>query len=168
MNKSQKKAALFSLFNQFEYYKSLSEQTNFIAYEKLISSVLFHSQLGYESQAYNNFTRNFKSYIDHKFNIIFDDFVLAYEICPLYDLDKIVPCVISKEQSQVNSIKMTISLFKDENRFLTNLNKILWDLLKSNHCVEIYKGLILYLAPQSRLPKVAFSSDYVSLINKEN
>ena len=63
---------IFDVFSEFESAKSNS---NFVSYDKFMSSILLKNNIGFSSAIYEKFDGDFKKALENKYNILFENFI---------------------------------------------------------------------------------------------
>ena len=131
---------IFDVFSEFESAKSNS---NFVSYDKFMSSILLKNNIGFSSAIYEKFDSDFKKALENKYNILFENFIITFNVNLKYSSDILVPMITNLEPSNNETIN-----FKDLNfssaytNFIKVLNSDIRKILSLDKYLEIYPNII--------------------------
>ncbi|WP_027334140.1 MSC_0623 family F1-like ATPase-associated protein [Mycoplasma elephantis] len=156
--KKKENNAKYNFYSDYENYITLD---NFISYDKLLATSLFKSKVNFESDIYEKFKKNIDLAIYKKWNLVFKDFVISFNIDPKYGNNTLVPVLIKNEQTNSEAINFIPEKENDGyNSFLEILNNELSFLLNNMYIVELIPGLIVFISKNTKNKKVLFSEKF--------
>ncbi|UUD37032.1 Protein of uncharacterised function (DUF2714) [Mycoplasmopsis californica] len=148
-------------FNFFNLYEEAIDSQKFISYEKFIASVLLESKLGFSSNEYLTFEKTFNEAINKKFDLLFEHFVLHFDVNLRFSSDALVPTIVSNESASVEAINLRSNADQKINLFLQNYNSLLYDLIRAGNYVEILPKIVIYVSENTRAIKILFDKSSV-------
>ncbi|WP_033160919.1 MSC_0623 family F1-like ATPase-associated protein [[Mycoplasma] collis] len=150
----------YSLNKDFEEAK---KDSDFISYNRFISTVLFKSDIGFESEVYKKFKSQYEMAIEKKFSISFDKFNIIFTLDKLTN-ELLVPAISSVPNATKDFINFkTPQQLTTNSIFYSNLNKEIIILINQKFKIEIFPNMILIFSPFSNTFKLIFN---YKLINK--
>ncbi|QSF13619.1 DUF2714 domain-containing protein [Mycoplasma sp. Mirounga ES2805-ORL] len=155
-----------NLFDVYKHYKEIKEDPFFISFDKLTASVLIKSQLGFDSKVFNDFEKQIQKAINNKYEILFRNFVISFNVNLKFSADILVPIVTSKLSSNSETINFKSSNEISKDNFLSIYNEIIYQLLKQGNYLEVLPNLIVHLSKSTNSLKVSFSEQWVMDIDR--
>lgn len=155
---------IFDVFSEFESAKSNS---NFISYDKFMSSILLKNNIGFSSTIYEKFDGDFKKALENKYNILFENFIITFNVNLKYSSDILVPMITNLEPSNNETIN-----FKDLNfssaytNFIKVLNSDIRKILSLDKYLEIYPNIIIFVSPNTHALKILFNKNICANIKR--
>ncbi|WP_412031486.1 DUF2714 domain-containing protein [Metamycoplasma buccale] len=167
--KNNKKITLENqaLLDFFADYKETITKENYVKFEKLMASVLLKNNLGFTSPLYVEFFEAMQLALEKKYDIVYKEFVITFNINPKFGLDMLVPMLDDKESSNNEAINFKFSKKPEMNKFLDDMNKEIGALLLANNYIEIIPNVVLYVSENTNQLKLLFSETVTNKITKE-
>ncbi|WGI37002.1 MSC_0623 family F1-like ATPase-associated protein [Mesomycoplasma lagogenitalium] len=158
--KKEENSLMFPFFDLYKRYEDVRNSNLFIKYDKFMATVLLKSSLGFKSQEILEYAKEFEQALKKKEEIIFQNFVISYNVDPKYGHKFLVPITTDKISSNNQSVN-----FNKKTVFYEKLNFQIQELLNKNCYIELFPGLIIYNFQDFKLPKLLFSKSNISQIN---
>ncbi|WP_051521859.1 MSC_0623 family F1-like ATPase-associated protein [Mycoplasma leonicaptivi] len=133
------------LFDIYNIYKNSKNSNRFISFQKLLTSPLLKSNLTFNSEEIFEFVNGIKKAMDKKYQILFKDFIVSFNLNPMYSLTSLVPIIASEESSNNFSLSVISSENPNLNKFLDLLNFEINELLAQGFYVEVLPNTLLMI-----------------------
>ena len=164
-NKSKLSPEQQAIVDFYDDYKTIiTNQERFISFDKLIASVLLKDMLGFDSEAYIQFNDMLMMAVNKKYDLVYKDFVITYNLNPKFGLNNLVPMLNTYESSNNEAINLKSSSNRMMNKFLTNLNAEINNLLLTKYYVEVIPETILYTSDNTNELMLLFSENVATKI----
>lgn len=163
----KKSLGINNYFDVYQVYEQAKMSTNFISYDKFMSSLLFNNNLGFESDIYKRFFNEFSSAFLEKKDVIFSKFIITFNVNLKFSSNALVPMIVYNETSNNESIVFSKSNDEQYNNFLTSLNKEIEQNLLQWKCLEIFPNVILFISPQTNTLIIVFDKSICAYIPEE-
>ncbi|MBU4690543.1 DUF2714 domain-containing protein [Mycoplasma sp. ES3157-GEN-MYC] len=152
------------LINLYETYSSILKNNDFITFEQLNASVLLSLGLGFESPVFIEFMNKINTALDNKQDIIFNNFVINFNIEQKFSPNILVPII--KENTSSTNLCVNLSTANEPNldKFLNVLNSKINELLLSKCYIEIIPNTALFICNESNSLKLLFSPKILAKI----
>ncbi|WP_338822553.1 DUF2714 domain-containing protein [Mycoplasmopsis felifaucium] len=144
------------LFNLYKEYEEIIKNDNYVSYKKIIASILLKINSGFHSEEYEEFTKVINEAINNKWDIIFDQFTIDFNIVSKFSLDTLVPILAHNESSANEAISLKSEEPSNYADITRELNAEIQKLLKENKYVEILPNLVLFVSPNTGSLKLFF------------
>ena len=102
--------------------------------------------------------------VNKKYDLVYKDFVITYNLNPKFGLNNLVPMLNTYESSNNEAINLKSSSNRMMNKFLTNLNAEINNLLLTKYYVEVIPETILYTSDNTNELKLLFSENVATKI----
>ncbi len=153
------------LFNVYAEYEEIITKENFINFTQLITSILFKNNLGFQSQTYLDFLKYLNEGLDKRYDIVYDNFIINFNVNPKFDIEKLVPMLSNFESSNNDAINLKNSITDESlNKFLNDLNIEISRVLNSHCFVEIIPNVIIYLSENTGQLKLLFNKEIIKTV----
>ena len=152
-------------FNVFGEYNEIISKPNFIDFNQLMTSILFKNNLGFESKIYLDLLESFNIGIEKKYDFIYENFIITFNINLKYGTKMLVPMIANLESSNNNAINLKPKTENEQvNKVLIDLNSEINKSLSAGNSVEIMPNVVVYLAESTNQLKLVFNLDVVNSI----
>ncbi|AZZ65716.1 DUF2714 domain-containing protein [Metamycoplasma phocicerebrale] len=150
------------LFDVYTDYKDSQKKENLTTYNQLVASALFKNNLGFKSELYLKFLDLLNEALKKRHDMVFEDFVVTFNINPKFSQNILVPMISNVESSNTEAINLKDSS-KSEiyNQFLQDFNEEISKALNAGNYVEIIPNFLLYISPNTNQLKLLFSEEIV-------
>ncbi|QJR44182.1 DUF2714 domain-containing protein [Mycoplasma miroungirhinis] len=162
-----KKQQIKEEINTFDLYKdytNIIESDNFITFEQLSATILLKMGLGFNSPIYVEFVEKFKKALTNKWDLLFKNFVITFNINLKFSNDVLIPMITTTEQSSNTTLNFYQDKNEEFNKFLILFNNELTNLLDKNFSVEIFYELAIFKSKETNNLKLLFSKENVERI----
>ncbi|MBZ4195668.1 DUF2714 domain-containing protein [Mycoplasma tauri] len=148
-------------FQIFNLYKEAINSDIFVSYEKVVASSLLESSLGFKSPEYLEFDRMYNEGISKKFDLIFDFFIVHFDVDLKINMQALVPTIKFEESSNVDGINFKSNQPGKLGDFLTKINSRIETLLEKGMYVEIFPNIVVFKSKNTNSLKIVFDSSQV-------
>ncbi|MCU4117254.1 DUF2714 domain-containing protein [Mycoplasma zalophi] len=145
----------------FKDYKEIIKNEEFISFEQLSAEILIKMGLGFESNIYKEFVEKYKIALENKWDMLFKNFIISFNINLKFSSDVLSPLLINEEQSAHRTINFMSAEDNTLNNFLTLFNDELTKLIEKNFIVEIFPELAIFKSKETSNLKLLFSEKVV-------
>ncbi|MBU4690940.1 DUF2714 domain-containing protein [Mycoplasma zalophi] len=145
----------------FRDYKEIIKSQEFISFEQLSAEILIKMGLGFESNTYKEFVQKYKTALENKWDMLFKNFIISFNINLKFSSDVLSPLLINEEQSAHRTINFMSAEDDTLNNFLTLFNDELTKLIEKNFIVEIFPELAIFKSKETSNLKLLFSEKVV-------
>ncbi|WP_322901147.1 MSC_0623 family F1-like ATPase-associated protein [Mycoplasmopsis felis] len=152
------------LFDLYADYKKIQKDSKFISYKKLLASILLRINSSFNSTEFQNLSEQIEYAIANKYDILFDEFTVNFNLVPKYSTNVLVPTLSSAESSTNEGFLLTSSTTSDFQVIVEQLNKEIWKLLGESYFVEFLPKMILFVSSQSGSLKLFFDKSLTAKI----
>lgn len=149
------------LFDVYEDFLKLKQDSALVSYDQLIASVLFKNNLGFNSKVYEVFYNSHTKAIENKHELVFDSFVITFNINPKFSLNKLVPMLAKTQSSNSHGINLKNANDQIMNQFLVDYNQNINQLIAKNHIVEVLPNIIIFNSLETKTTKLFFDASVV-------
>lgn len=156
-----------NIFNVFSEFENAKLSPNFVSYDKFISSVLLKNSAGFNSNIYKQYDSNFKKALENKYNIMFENIIITFNINPKYSSDILVPMITKFEPSNNETISFkNLNFVTEYTKFLKILNDEITKILSLNKYLEIYPNVIIFVSQNTKSTKILFNKNICANIKR--
>ncbi|BAP01187.1 hypothetical protein MCAL160_0758 [Mycoplasmopsis californica HAZ160_1] len=152
------------LFDLYSLYNEKVQDPRFINFTQLNASILLSMGLGFESPIYTSYTSAIKNAVEKRFNIVFKEFIIGFDIIPKFSETILVPIITQQESSATDSINVRDSEHAGLNEFLSQLNIKIAKLINDNYLLEVIPGSVMFKSQQTGKLKLLFGKDLLARI----
>ncbi|WP_412031331.1 MSC_0623 family F1-like ATPase-associated protein [Metamycoplasma buccale] len=162
-NKKQENLENKITLDFFSDYDNLVKKENFIAYDKVLASILLKNNSSFDSDLYKEFYNAVTHSIKNKLPIIFNKFSINFDMnlkfstitrVPKLILSDDVNVVASESEEGANLKSSTDVMY---NKFLATLNDEIITLIAKNYIVEILPNIIMFMSENTESLKLFFA-----------
>lgn len=143
-------------FNVYKDFETTKESEALISFNQITASVLFKNNLGYDSQTYKDFSYLVTEAFKNKHELVFESFVISFNINPKYSTTTLVP-ILAKAQNS-NTLAVSLKSAKDTSlsTFLVDYNQHINSLLAKQLPVEVLPNIIILNSAATNSTKLLF------------
>lgn len=153
------------LFDLYADYKKIQKDSKFISYKKLLASILLRINSSFNSTEFQNLSEQIEYAIANKYDILFDEFTVNFNLVPKYSIKCICISTLSSVESSSNEgFLLTSSTTSDFQVIVEQLNKEIWKLLGESYFVEFLPKMILFVSSQTGSLKLFFDKSLTAKI----
>ncbi|SYV97580.1 MSC_0623 family F1-like ATPase-associated protein [Mycoplasmopsis edwardii] len=161
--KNENKEPIFDLYKN--YNNLINENKDkLISFETLMSKPLLVNNLGFSSNEFNIIKNRISEAIDNKYNLIFDEFTITFNLNLKYSQSVMIPMIANELSLSDNySINFSSSDDYEVHKLLRGLNDEIGNFLHKGYFLEIIPNTILFYESDSL--KLFFSKDLTVKVN---
>ncbi|MBN0970627.1 DUF2714 domain-containing protein [Mycoplasma phocoeninasale] len=160
-NKSQK-IQNEEIFNFYAEYEKLIQSEKFISFDKFYATILLRVNENFESKLFEKFKNDFQLALLNKYELVFQKFVISFNISLKFSTEALIPIITDKESSATWAVNFTVAEDPVYQEFLNLLNEQLFSLIKQGFYVELFPNLVIFLANNTESLKLFFSKKWVT------
>ncbi|PZW01477.1 MSC_0623 family F1-like ATPase-associated protein [Metamycoplasma auris] len=124
-------------------WNEIQNQTNFISFQKLFFTVLLKSNLKTNDKDVLFFLNKIKEAIAKKYDLVFDRFVISFNLVNKFNNLYICPYIANSEATNFESLNLTSNSTLFNSNLIMNLNREINYLLDNDFYVEVIEDLVI-------------------------
>ncbi|AXE60534.1 hypothetical protein DA803_00255 [[Mycoplasma] phocae] len=152
------------IFNFYAEYEKLTQSEKFISFDKFYATILLKINENFESELFEKFKRDFQLALTNKYELIFEKFVIGFNIDLKFSVSALIPILTDKESSATLAINFAKADNPTYQEFLNLLNEKLFALIEKGFYVELFPNLVMFLADNTKTLKLFFSKKWVTTL----
>ncbi|UUD35107.1 DUF2714 domain-containing protein [Mycoplasmopsis caviae] len=154
------------LFNVYEQYEQIVQNEKFINFEKFYATLLLENNLGFNHDLFKTYMSKIDEAVTKKFNLVFNGFVVSFNLNLKYSKTTLVPTVSFKEDPNTESVNFKDSQDAKYSDFLIGIARKFSQLLNSGFYIELLPNTVFYISHETKTIKLLFSKDLVAEIGE--
>ncbi|MGZ9755785.1 MSC_0623 family F1-like ATPase-associated protein [Mycoplasma sp. 394] len=99
------------LLEVYNSYNQLVSESKFVSYKQFFASVLLKLNSSFNSKEFENFEEQVKKAFKNKYDLLFQKFVITFNLNPKFSLNKLVPMLAKYESSNNQAISFKTQSF---------------------------------------------------------
>ncbi|PAF55066.1 MSC_0623 family F1-like ATPase-associated protein [Mycoplasmopsis agassizii] len=145
-------------------YDELVILDNFVSFNQLLGTSLLITNISDESDIVKNLNEKINEAIFKNKDIVFEKFVISWSRNLRFSFNKLFPTLDTKESSNSESFSMKSSSNSNLDKLLKIINlQIQKYLFTEERYIEVIKGIIVFLSPDTKSLKIVFDRNIVNL-----